>query len=61
MADLQVCASDPIAEATGAKIGFITPGASPAMLLGTVACIAGDAYATMACLDSDGSADDESS
>lgn len=50
VADLQAHASDRIAEATGAEAGFVTPGAAAGMLLGTAACIAGDDYATMACL-----------
>lgn len=48
LSDLQAAASDRIAAVTGAEAGYVTNGASGALLLGTAACIAGTDPGTMA-------------
>lgn len=48
LSDLQACASDRIAEATGAEAGYVTSGAASALTMATAACIAGDDLGTMA-------------
>ena len=48
LSDLQSRASELIAEATGAEAGYVTCGASAALLLASAACIAGDDLAAMA-------------
>jgi L-seryl-tRNA(Ser) seleniumtransferase len=59
LADLQAAASDRIADVTGAEAGYVTNGASGALLVGTAACIAGDDRAAMAQLpDTTGLADE---
>ncbi|WP_336344806.1 aminotransferase class V-fold PLP-dependent enzyme [Halalkalicoccus ordinarius] len=55
LSDLQAAASERIAEVTGAEAGYVTNGASSALVLGTAACIAGDDLEVMARLpDTDG-------
>lgn len=44
LADLQAHASELIAEATGAEMGYVTSGAAAALTLATAACIAGSDY-----------------
>jgi D-glucosaminate-6-phosphate ammonia-lyase len=41
MAELQACASEVIAEITGAEAGLVTSGAAAGLLLGTAACVTG--------------------
>ena len=41
LAELQGRASEVIAEATGAEAGYVTAGASAALMLGSAACLAG--------------------
>ena len=48
LSDLQACASDRIAAATGAEAGYVTAGAASALTLGAAACIASDDLGTMA-------------
>lgn len=48
LSDLQLTASERIAEATGAEAGYVTNGASSALALGAAACIAGADLGIMA-------------
>jgi D-glucosaminate-6-phosphate ammonia-lyase len=47
LSDLQMAASERIAAATGAEAGYVTPGATAALALGTAACIAADDIGVM--------------
>lgn len=59
ISDLQAAASERIAEATGADAGYVTNGASSALMLGAAACIAGDDLGIMARLpETEGVADE---
>lgn len=55
IADLQACASEVIAQCTGAEAGIVTSGAMAGLLVGTAACIAGfDAVKMSKLPDTDG-------
>jgi D-glucosaminate-6-phosphate ammonia-lyase len=54
ISDLQACASTLIGECTNADAGYITSGASAAMLLGAAACLARDDLGVMARLPDTG-------
>jgi len=56
MAELQAAASRRIAAVTGAEAGYVTPGASSALLLGAAAMIAGLSTARMARMPQTGDA-----